>query len=388
MRRAASFANRLPVGLRRALKRLPGAGQIKDGLAGHPKGPRSDPGSLRPVVYLPTWARWDDMRQRPQFIVEAFSQLGHPAYFVDPREPAIRRVGDVTIVPSLEDVPASGVILYIHFAPLQTLIDRFEDAIVVYDILDDLSIYDADEVGMPAERRVRHHHPSMMSRADIVMASAPALIDIHTAERDDILYVENGVSPAAFGTPMPLPEDLVGVGGPVVGYHGMIARWFDFDLVAGIADRLPHATIVLVGPVDREALDELGRLADRANVVHLGPKPSDRIAGYVQRFDVGLVPFVVDDLTRAVSPLKMYEYMAAGVPVVATRLPVCEAHPLVSTASGPDDAAALVEAAIERSGDPDADRELRSAADAASWTQRLAPVIELLDRTALRRVGA
>ena len=387
MRRAASLANRLPAGFRRALKRLPGAGSLKDGLAGHPKGPRLAAGSLRPVVYLPTWARWNDMRQRPQFIVEAFSQLGHPAYFVDPREPAIRREGEVTIVPSLEDTPASGVILYVHFAPLRTLVDRYDDAVVVYDILDDLSIYDADEVGMPNERRVRHHHPSIMERADVVMASAPALIDTHTPERDDILYVENGVSPAAFGTPMSLPDDLAGVVGPVVGYHGMIARWFDFEFVAAIADRLPEATVVLVGPVDGDARADLDRLTARTNVLHLGPRPSDRIAAYVQRFDVGLVPFVVDDLTRAVSPLKMYEYMAAGVPVVAAPLPVCEAHPLVATASTPDEAVAMVESALEQSHDPDLVDRLRRAAQAASWTDRLAPVIDRLERKDLRRVG-
>ena len=327
------------------------------------------------------------MRQRPQFIVEAFGQLGHPAYFVDPRESSIRREGDVTIVPSLEDTPASGVILYVHFAPLQTLLGRFDDGVVVYDILDDLSIYDADEVGMPAERRVRHHHPSMMERADIVMASAPALVATHVAERDDILYVENGVSPAAFGTPMPLPDELVGVAGRVVGYHGMIARWFDFELVEAIAADLPEVTVVLVGPVDGDARAELDRLVSRSNVLHLGPRPSDRIAAYVQRFDVGLVPFVVDDLTRAVSPLKMYEYMAAGVPVVATRLPVCEAHPLVATASTPTEAVALVRSALARSDDPEVDGALRRAAEAASWTNRLAPVIERLDRDGLRRVG-
>lgn len=379
MRRAASLANRLPPRVRRFLKRLPGSAAAKDSLAGHPRldGPRR--GDLRPVVYLPTWARWDEMRQRPQYIVEAFAELGHDAYFVDPREPSPRSVGRVAIVPSLEDTPRSDVILYVHFAPLLSLVGRYERPVVVYDILDDLSIYDADEVGMPEHRRVRHHHPSMIERADVVMASAPALIEAHRHERDDIVYVENGVAPEAFAAVRGRPAELDDVRGPIVGYHGMIARWFDFGLVAAIADRLEEATVVLVGPVDPSSVDALGELTARSNVRYLGPKPSDEIAGYVQAFDVGMVPFVVDDLTRAVSPLKMYEYMAAGVPVVATPLPVCVAHPLVATVDSAEDAVAAVRAALDGAGDAERAAALRAAADESSWTNRLRPVLERLE---------
>ena len=385
MRRASSLAHRLPVPVRRFLKRLPGARQAKDSLTGHPRAAPAAPGTLRPVVYLPTWARWDDMRQRPQYVVDAFAKLGHDAYFVDPRETAVRTVGSVRIVPSLEDTPRSGVILYTHFAPLHTMFDRFEDAVVLYDILDDLTIYDADEVGMPEHRRVRFHHPSAMARADVVMASAPALVEAHIAERDDIVYVENGVDPDAFSRPLARPADLPD-DGPIVGYHGMIARWFDFDLLAEVAVEMPDATFVLVGPVDPSVRESLTSLVDLPNVHHLGARPSDTIASYVRHFDVGMVPFVVDDLTRAVSPLKMYEYMAAGIPVVATPLPVAEAHPLVETAQDAAGFAEWIGASLRVARDPDAVAALEAAGAEAAWERRLAPVIDLLDREGLRRV--
>lgn len=385
-RAAASLANRLPIRVRRGLKRLPGAGGLKDSLAGWPRLPAGGAGELRPVVYLPTWARWDEMRQRPQYLTEAFADSGHPAYFVDPREVGVRRAGPVTIVPSLEETPTGGVVLYTHFAPLLSLVDRYDDAVVVYDILDDLSIYDADEVGMPEERRVRFHHPGMMRRADLVLGSAPALVQRHETERADILYVENGVSPHVFGRPRPTPGELTDLDGPVVGYHGMIARWFDFALVAAIADAMPEVTIVLVGPHDSDAAKPLRELVQRPNVRHIDGQPSDRIAAFVQRFDVGLVPFVVDDLTRAVSPLKLYEYLAAGVPVVAAPLPVCVAHPLVRTVAVADDAPAAVSAALTDADDDRFVSDLRAAAEDASWRSRLQPVLEALDERGLRRV--
>ncbi|HSJ72595.1 MAG TPA: glycosyltransferase [Acidimicrobiia bacterium] len=386
MRRAAQLANRLPPSVRRLLKRFPGTAAAKDSLAGYPKLEPPRAGGLRPVVYLPTWARWDEMRQRPQFIVDAFAERGHDAYFVDPREERIRTVGRVTIVPTLEDTPRSEVILYVHFAPLVSLFDRYDDAVVVYDILDDLTIYDEDEVGMPEHRRVRFHHPLVMDRADVVMASAPALIDEHRSERSDILYVENGVDPTAFGGPLPAPADLPEVGGSVVGYHGMIARWFDFDLVGAVADELSEVAFLLVGPVDPSVRGRLDDLEARSNVHYLGPRLSNEIAAYVQSFDVGIVPFVVDDLTRAVSPLKMYEYMAAGVPVVATPLPVCETHPLVATTDHPRNFVRLVVEALDRSRDAAFVDSLRQAAHEASWSNRIAPVIARLDEREQLRV--
>jgi glycosyltransferase involved in cell wall biosynthesis len=326
------------------------------------------------------------MRQRPQYITEAFARSGHPTYFVDPREPEARVVGDVTIVPSIADTPRSHVILYVHFAPVRTLFERYDDPVVVYDILDDLSIYDPDEVGMPPERRVRYHHGPVIAAADVVVASAPALIETHSVEREDMLMIENGVDPAAFSARRDRPADLPATDGSIIGYHGMIARWFDFAMVAGIADELRSDVILLVGPVDPEVAKPLAALTARPNVVHVGSRPSNEIAAYVQAFDVGLVPFVVDDLTRAVSPLKMYEYMAAGVPVVAAPLPVCVDHPAVATAATPHAAVDAVRAALAMKSDPAQVEMLTRAALDASWDRRIEPILERLDDASLRYV--
>ena len=371
--------------MRRVIKKVPGSRKAQARLAGLPKGLNPEPGELRPVVYLPTWATWDEMRQRPQFMLSAFARAGHDVYFIDPREPKQRLADGVHVVPSAKFVPRSHVILYVHFAPLRAMFDNFEDPVIIYDILDDLTIYDADEIGMPEERRVRSHHPSVMDRADIVLASAPPLIDKYEVERPDILLVENGVEPTRFRSDLAVPGTFKGIARPIVGYHGAVARWFDFDLFEAVAGSLPEYDFVIVGPVDDDASERVSGLSPLPNVHIVGAVPSNDIPNYVASFDVGIIPFVVDELTRGVSPLKMYEYLAARVPVVSTPLPVCKAHPVVRTASTPEAFAAELVEAIE--GRTDAfDEAADTAADAASWDNRISTVRRVLAERQLLEV--
>jgi glycosyltransferase involved in cell wall biosynthesis len=326
------------------------------------------------------------MRQRPQYLLEAFASAGHPVYFVDPSEKLARVADGVTIVPSLSATPRTGVIIYAHFAPVRTMFDRFEDPVVVYDILDDLSIFDADEVGVPEERRVRSHHGPIMESSDVVIASAPLLVERHSPERPDIFCIENGVDADTFSDAKSVPSDMAGIDGPVVGYHGMVSRWFDFDLLETVANLQPSTSFVIVGPVAPESTKPADRLGALPNVHFLGPRPSDDMPSYVGAFDVGIVPFVVDEMTRAVSPLKMYEYLAAGVPVVATPLPVCVDHPLVETSADPDEFSRMITEALGTRDDPNAREQRVEAAREADWSARITPLRKQLDAIGRLRV--
>jgi glycosyltransferase involved in cell wall biosynthesis len=337
-------------------------------------------------VYLPTWARWDVMRQRPQFLLEAFAGAGHPVYFVDPREKSPRTVGDVSIFPSLDDVPGNHVILYIHFAPLRELVEQFDDAVVVYDILDDLTIYEADEVGLPAERTVAHHHPFLMDRADQVIVSNPVLDERHRSEWSDLILVENGVDVARFSESTPRPADLPNADGPVIGYRGAIAQWFDFDLLRTVAEAEPDWRFVLVGPIDRRVTDRALSLSALPNVEFIGERGSDEMPGYAQAFDVEAVWFVVDELTQGVTPLKVFEALAAGTPVVSTPLPACESIPGVRTAAEPSAFRDGLHAALQDTVDPEWRTQAAATANDADWSRRLFPLLERLDDASQRAV--
>ena len=380
MRRAVwTFGSRLPDSVRRFVKIVPGSDRLRKLATGRPSGPVPISGTLRPVVYLPTWAQWDVMRQRPQFLLEAFAGAGHPVYFVDPRERYSLTVGDVSIVPSLDDVPGEHVILYIHFAPLRELVDRFDDAVVVYDILDDLTIYEADEAGLPTERTVAHHHPFLMERADQVIVSNPVLTERHRSERDDLILVENGVDVARFSDPAPRPVGVPNTDGPVIGYRGAVARWLNFDLLRSVAMTEPDWSFVLVGPIDRRVAAEVESVDSLPNVEFIGERASDEMPAYAQAFDVEAVWFVVDELTKGVTPLKVFESLAAGTPVVSTPLPACEAIPGVRTAADPAAFRDQLDAALEDATDPDWAAHALVTSNDADWSHRLRPLLDRLD---------
>jgi glycosyltransferase involved in cell wall biosynthesis len=375
---------RSPDGVRRLLRRVPGASLVRDRLYGNPIGEAPESGSLRPVVYLPTWAEWEVMKQRPQYLLEALAAAGHDVWFVDPRLGEARTVSDrIRLVPSIRSTPRSGVILYTHFAPTRTLIHHYQDPVVIYDLLDDLKIYEESERGMARERTVRHHHGPLLEKADLVIASNRVLLERHRTERGDLLLVENGVDLDRFSMTGPVAGSLPG--GPIVGFHGALAPWIDFDLLDAVARLRPALSFVFVGPVDPLVKEDAAGLSALPNVHLLPTQPSDRIAEFVRGFSVGILPFVLEEMTMAVTPLKMYEYLACGLPVVATPLPACVDHPAVRTDTDPPSFAVEIDAALEMTGEERAG--LRAHAEKADWRHRVAPILERLDRAGLRNVS-
>lgn len=381
--RLVAGAARLPRPIRRFLAAIPGAERLRS-RRDRPRGRPPRSGDLRPVVCLPTWSKWGVMKQRPHYLMAALADTGHAVYFVDPgiTEPRIEE--GVHLVPDLAEVPAQEVILYVHFAPLIELVERFQDPVVIYDIYDDLAIFRADEADVPPHRRVEAHHGRLVQAANVVLVSDATLAERHREERPDLLVVENGVDLEMFAGSRSRPADLPSDAGPIIGYHGAVSHWFDFELLGGVARSRPGWSFVLVGPVDPRVAGEAEALADAGNVLLLGEKPSSEIAAYVSHFDVGAIWFEVNDLTRAVNPLKMYECLAAGVPVVAPPLPACAGTPGVRVADGVDDFSAALEAALDAA--PQEAGALRAAAVGYSWSRRVSPLLLWLDQHGLRRV--
>ncbi len=231
----------------------------------------------------------------------------------------------------------------------------FAPSRLVYDCND----AHADFPGLP--RWSRHHQEKTLLRADRVIVSGKVLredaIRVRGSDRD-VRVVGNGVDYGAFrralewrGTSRPRPR---------IGYLGAIAPWFDFDLVSAAAAARPQWDFVLVGPVLAGADHALSRLAALPNVSVEPAVSHDDVPRVLAGFDVGLIPFQLNALTAGVNPNKMYEYLAAGVPVVSTPFsPDVEIDASVVARAG--DAIGFVAACDRFLSAPDKDRVRTSA---------------------------
>ena len=159
----------------------------------------------------------------------------------------------------------------------------------------------------------------LCARADLVLASAEDLAERCRAHGATVHYVPHGVDHAHFAAalgPGDLPAELARIPAPRVGFFGLIHEWVDLELIGALADRLPYS-FVLIGASNQD----LTALLARPNVYHLGRKPYQELPAYCRGFAAALVPFRISELTLSVNPIKLREYAAAGLPIVASALP-------------------------------------------------------------------
>ena len=156
----------------------------------------------------------------------------------------------------------------------------------------------------------------VFEEADLVIHSARSLRDDIGGRSGPTLYLPNGVDLNAFAGETEEPTELAGLGGPRIVYSGAFGAWFDAPLVLAAARALPHAQFVLLGQVPRGGF----ALEGQANVHLLGERPFAGVARILRHCHAAIIPFDVKrmpSVVEAINPLKLYEYGAAGLPVVA-----------------------------------------------------------------------
>ena len=174
---------------------------------------------------------------------------------------------------------------------------------------------------------------------------------------------------------------LAGVGHPIVGYYGAIADWFDLELMIYVARNRPGYTFVLLGGVFELDISELERLP---NVRLLGQQPYETMPQYLYHFDACLIPFKSNHTTAATDPVKVYEYLSGGKPVVSVALPELEPfRDLLYIADGRDHFLSQLDRALAED-DPNIVERRRSYAAQNTWPMRYEVITKGLQDTAAR----
>lgn len=270
-------------------------------------------------------------------------------------------------------------ILWIYDPYVAFVVGSLGESFAVYDCVDDLAEHTWGDTRRRAFVTDADERAASVSR--LVFTTATPLYERHRRINAETYLVPNGCDYKHFSAaadPSTAAPEVTDFPKPVVGFAGNIVPYkVDFGLLETVATARPDWTLLLIGPAHTGTEGALARITRLANVHWLGRKRYEEIPRYIAGFDVGICPYLWNAATRSVFPLKLYEYLAAGKPVVASGCPdLAGMEPHVVLTRNADEFVAATAAALDRR--RPAERAERAAIAAEnSWETRTDRLLEI-----------
>ncbi len=256
---------------------------------------------------------------------------------------------------------------------------------MVYDCYDD---YFCGAAGRQLDD-LRRREAAILAEASLVLVASERLFQALEGRARRVCLVPNGVdaqaSAQALDPATSLPPDVAGLPHPIIGFVGRIGPRLDLKLLAQLVAGHPQWSFVLVGSEeDRLVLradHDYARFRTAPNTYLLGPRPYESLPGYLKSFDVCVIPYALSEFNLVSSPLKLYEYLGAGKPIVSTRLPaVIPFDGLVRLAEDAASFGRQIGACLEEDG-PDMTQPRVAAAMDNSWDKRARQILRMIDES-------
>jgi glycosyltransferase involved in cell wall biosynthesis len=234
---------------------------------------------------------------------------------------------------------------------------------VIYHCVDEYTAFSGVGASQLAETEKR-----LLARADLTIASADLLYESKRRMNPNTVLIRHGVDYNHFRKALDpateIPADVANLPRPIIGFFGLVADWVDIELMAHMARHFACGSLVVLGKVTTD----VSALAALPNVHLVGRKPYSQLPAYAKAFDVALNPFRVNRLTLNANPLKVREYLAAGLPVVATPIPEVEMLDQCRVAADGESFVREIEAALK---DPGPKRWRSQTMRDQSWESKL-----------------
>ena len=199
------------------------------------------------------------------------------------------------------------------------LAGKLGESELIYYCVDEYTAFTGAASGL------REIEEDLFRKADLVIVSAEKLFETKQHFNKNTFVIRHGTDWKHFRKSLDsatkIPDEIANLPKPIIGFHGLLADWVDFDLIKKTAEHFSEGSVVLIGKIAVDAEKKIKILDDVKNIHFLGRKPYAELPNYCKGFDVALNPFEINELTLAANPLKVREYLAAGLQVVSTDIP-------------------------------------------------------------------
>ena len=350
-------------------------------------------------IYPPT-VDWNiPLYQRPQHFANEIAKLGHLFIFCSLNSAYDKVKGYTVINENLfitnlwsqlimqkDCLQNAYLILYstnpfIKYSELTKF--RQQGLKIIYDYVDEIHPDIAGGISTSLERHVKLKEEDVL----IICCVSKKLYSemLNRFSKKKVLYLPNGVEFEHFNVdknniPKPLEiEKLKMVERTIVGYYGALAKWIDYSLLEYIAKALPEVDIILIG-VDYDG--SLRRFLNTKpfNIHYIGKVPYSELPKYAIWFDVAIIPFQEGEIAKSTSPIKMYEYMALGKPIVVTKdLLECYGYDYVFVSRTKEEFVENIKRALQIKDDPMVINRLKEIAMQNTWKARVNTLIKKIE---------
>ncbi len=286
-------------------------------------------------------------------------------------------------------------VMYIWHPSFADMLGQFDESLVVYHCYDEY--YDFPGISATDRREIQSQEDAILARADIVFAASSSIYERKLPFNANTHIVLNAADYTLFATAQEpqtrIPEDLLVIPRPIIGcVTRVVASYFNTRLMRQVFTQRPDWSLVVIGPESVRSPDErreIEALKELSNVHLLGRREQIAIPGYLKGFDVCLMAYPdIDNVKHSESPLKMYEYLAAGKPIVSTPLPlISHLDSVIGFAQGADEWIKVIESAL--SGDtPERIEQRQAMARRNTWDHKAAFISGKLVEELARRRGS
>jgi glycosyltransferase involved in cell wall biosynthesis len=321
------------------------------------------------IIYSPT-IDYSFMVQRPQNLAKALAGLGHEVFYLNLNQqnlPPEQVEPNLTVIHNHEDIfkieKKYPTVLWMSWAKTHDWIERLKPDISFYDCIDDFKDWYEFE-------------KTIVQKVDLVTCTADILYDKMITMHENVVMARNACEYEHFATTPYLrtPSDWKSVRyRKVIGYVGALAPWVDRELIIKLSKLY---TVALVGGNFGSDFSGL------PNVFQYGLKHYSVLPSYLKNMDVLIIPFLLNDITNATNPVKLFEYLATGKPIVSTGLPEVKKYPVAYIGETHDEFLERVAFSLTpQANTPQLIEARKQVAQQNSWKARAEVITEALTKT-------